>query len=121
MAERDFRLTDRYLELKGALHLHLIRLLEDRGIDIESWSDAKAAEFIRGQVRGYVNERRIPINQTETHILAEAGSSSTRSGSLCRSVESSRKQRCSSKLLRRPTPPTVVDASIIARSQHNNT
>ena len=71
MAERDFRLTDRYLELKGALHLHLIRLLEDRGIDIESWSDAKAAEFIRGQVRGYVNERRIPINQTETHILAD--------------------------------------------------
>ena len=46
MAERDFRLTDRYLELKGALHLHLIRLLEDRGIDIESWSDAKAAELI---------------------------------------------------------------------------
>lgn len=71
MSDGNFRLSDRYLQLKGALHLHLIRLLEDRGIDIGTWSDAKAAEFIRGQVRTYVNEHRIPINQTETHILAD--------------------------------------------------
>ncbi|MES1925923.1 CpaF family protein [Salinisphaera sp. T31B1] len=71
MTDTNFRLTDRYQQLKSQLHLHLIRLLEDRGIQISQWSDAKAAEFIRGQVRAYVNENRVPINQAETHLLAD--------------------------------------------------
>ena len=70
-ADRGFRLSDRYQELKSALHLHLIRLLEDRGIDIGTWSEAKAAEFLRGQARVYVNENRIPINQHEVQLLAD--------------------------------------------------
>ncbi|GAB3674776.1 CpaF family protein [Salinisphaera aquimarina] len=70
-ADSNFRLSDRYQQLKGQLHLHLIRLLEDRGILINEWSDAKAAEFIRGQVRAYVNENRVPINQAETTLLAD--------------------------------------------------
>lgn len=67
----EFRLSERYQQLKSALHLHLIALLEDRGIDIASWSDAKAAEFVRGQARAYVTDHRMPINQQEIHLLAD--------------------------------------------------
>ena len=73
MSDSDpaFRLSARYQQLKGALHLHLIALLEERGIDIGHWSDAKAAEFMRAQARAYVNEHRIAINQHEIHCLAD--------------------------------------------------
>jgi len=69
--DSNFRVSDRYQQLKSQLHLHLIHLLEDRAIQIGEWSEAKASEFIRGQVRAYVNENRIPINQAETHLLAD--------------------------------------------------
>jgi pilus assembly protein CpaF len=67
----EFRLTDDYQALKSRLHQHLIRLLEDRGVDLEAWSHAKAREFIRGQVRSYVQEKRLPVNQNEAELLAE--------------------------------------------------
>jgi pilus assembly protein CpaF len=70
-ADHEFRLSDRYQQLKSRLHLHLIALLEDRGIEIEGWSAGKAGEFLRGQARAYVNENRIPINQQEIHLLAD--------------------------------------------------
>jgi len=71
MSPESFRFSDRYQELKGALHLHMINLLEDRGFHIEDWSRAKTTEFIRGQVRAYVNENRVPINQSEILMLAD--------------------------------------------------
>lgn len=64
--EHEFRLSDRYQQLKSALHLHLMALLEDRGIDIGSWSDAKAAEYVRGQARAYVTDHRLPINSRKS-------------------------------------------------------
>lgn len=68
--QSDFRLTEQYQTLKARLHQHMIRLLEDRDAHIEDWSRAKASEFIRGQVRGYVKEQRLPVNQDEADILA---------------------------------------------------
>jgi len=66
-----FRLSDEYQSLKARLHQHLIRLLEDRGIQIEEWSRAKSRDFIRSQVRTYVKEQRLAVNQREADLLAE--------------------------------------------------
>ena len=66
-----FRLSEQYQTLKTRLHKHLIRLLEDGGIEIEEWSKAKAGEFIRSQVRVYVKEQRLAVNQSESDMLAE--------------------------------------------------
>lgn len=67
----SFRLSDQYQTLKTRLHQHLIRLLEDSGVEIEEWSKAKASEFIRAQVRQYVKEQRLAVNQSESDTLAE--------------------------------------------------
>ncbi len=66
-----FRLSDQYQTLKTRLHQHLIRLLEDGGAEIEEWSKAKASEFIRSQVRNFVKEQRLAVNQNESGMLAE--------------------------------------------------
>jgi len=66
----EFRLSDQYQTLKSRLHLHLIRLLEDRGVNLEEWSEGKAMEFIRSQVRSYVKENRLAVNQSEADMLA---------------------------------------------------
>lgn len=66
-----FRLSEQYQTLKTRLHQHLIRLLEDGGVEIETWSKAKAGEFIRSQVRTYVKENRLAVNQNESDMLAE--------------------------------------------------
>lgn len=68
---QQFRLTDRYQQIKGVLHLHLIRLVEDRGLRLDEWSAAKAEEFIRHEARVYVSEHRLPINQAEINLLAD--------------------------------------------------
>lgn len=68
---RQFRLTDRYQQLKGVLHLHLIRLVEDRGLRLDEWSTSKAEEFIRNEARTYVSDHRLPINQAEINLLAD--------------------------------------------------
>lgn len=69
--EASFRLSDQYQKLKSRLHQHMIRLLEDGEVHIEDWSRAKAGEFVRGQVRGYVRDNRLPVNQGEADALAE--------------------------------------------------
>lgn len=68
---QQFRLTDRYQQLKGLLHLHLIRLVEDRGLRLDEWSTNKAEEFVRHEARIYVSEHRLPINQAEINLLAD--------------------------------------------------
>lgn len=68
--QSGFRLSDQYQTLKTRLHQHLIRLLEDSGVEIEEWSHAKAGEFIRSQVRQYVKEQRLAVNQSESDMLA---------------------------------------------------
>lgn len=66
-----FRLTDRYQQLKAALHLHLIGTIEDRGLRLEEWSRERARDFIRDEIRAYVRSRQVAINQSEVQILAD--------------------------------------------------
>ncbi len=68
---RRFRLSDQYQTLKSRLHQHMIRLLEDGDVRLEEWSRTKARDFIRNQVRAYVRDHRLPVNQSEADALAE--------------------------------------------------
>lgn len=68
--QSGFRLTGEYQRLKASLHQHMIRVLEDGDVRIESWSRAKAHEFVRGHVRTYVKDHRLPVNQGEADVLA---------------------------------------------------
>ena len=68
---RDFHLSDRYQELKAALHLHLIRLLEDQGVALEERPRVKARELVRHEADYYARAQRLPINQGEITELAD--------------------------------------------------
>ena len=68
---QDFHLSDRYQELKAALHLHLIRLLEDQAVALEERPRNKARELVRQEADHYARAQRLPINQSEITELAD--------------------------------------------------
>jgi pilus assembly protein CpaF len=65
-----FRLSDQYQSLKVGLHRHLIALIEERNLDIYAWPVEKVDRFVADQVRRYVLDQRLPVNQRETDALA---------------------------------------------------
>ncbi len=66
-----FRLTDQYQQLKSALHRHLISLIEERNLDIDQWEPIRVERFVNEQVRLYVMQQRLPVNQRESDALAQ--------------------------------------------------
>ncbi|SHG92839.1 pilus assembly protein CpaF [Hydrocarboniphaga daqingensis] len=66
-----FRLTDQYQQLKSALHKHLIALIEDRNLDIDQWDATRVERFVAEQVRLYIMQQRLPVNQRESDALAQ--------------------------------------------------
>ena len=66
-----FRLTEQYQKLKRGLHRHLIAQIEERNLDIDDWAPEKVSRFINEQVRRYVVEQRLAVNQRESEALAQ--------------------------------------------------
>lgn len=66
-----FRLSDQYQTLKSSVHRHLIAQIEDRKLDIYTWTPDKVERFVAEQVRRYVLEQRLPVNQRESEALIE--------------------------------------------------
>ena len=64
-----FRLSDQYQTLKSSVHRHLIAQIEDRKLDIYTWTADKVERFVAEQVKRYVLEQRLPVNQRETEAL----------------------------------------------------
>ena len=65
-----FRLSDQYQTLKGNLHRHLIQQIEERDLDVATWPEEKLERFVVEQVRRYVLDNRLPVNQRESDALA---------------------------------------------------
>jgi pilus assembly protein CpaF len=65
-----FRLSDQYQQLKNSFHRHLIQQIEERDLDIERWDALKIERFVTEQMRRYVVEQRLPVNQRESEALA---------------------------------------------------
>ena len=65
-----FRLSDQYQQLKRNFHRHLIQQIEERNLDIDQWDAEKTDRFVLEQMRRYVVEQRLPVNQRESETLA---------------------------------------------------
>ncbi|MDD3762296.1 MAG: CpaF family protein [Nevskiales bacterium] len=65
-----FRLSDQYQQLKASFHRHLIQQIEERNLDIDRWDGDKIERFVTEQMRRYVVEQRLPVNQRESEALA---------------------------------------------------
>jgi len=68
-AER-FRLSEAYQQIKRNFHRHLIRQIEERSLDIDTWEPAKTERFIHEQMRRFIIDERLPVNQRESETLA---------------------------------------------------
>ena len=66
----QFRLSEQYQSLKNQIHRHLIALIEERNLDTEKWETARTERFVFDNVRRYILENRLPVNQVEADILA---------------------------------------------------
>jgi pilus assembly protein CpaF len=65
-----FRLSEQYQGLKTRLHRHLLQVIDERNLGIEHWPRQKLAEFVREQVKRYVFEQKLAVNQREAEMLA---------------------------------------------------
>jgi len=65
-----FRMTDQYQQLKSSLHRHLISLIEERDLDIDQWEAPRVERFVAEQVKLYIMQQRLPVNQRESDALA---------------------------------------------------
>src|ERR1700757_4255054 len=64
-----FRLSDQYQALKSNVHRHLISQIDERNLDIYSWPADKLDRFVAEQVKRFVVDERLPVNQRETDAL----------------------------------------------------
>jgi pilus assembly protein CpaF len=65
-----FRLTDQYQQLKSSLHRYLIGLIEERNLEIDQWEPVRVERFVAEQVKLYIMQQRLPVNQRESEALA---------------------------------------------------
>jgi pilus assembly protein CpaF len=65
-----FRLSDQYQSLKSNLHRYLIQQIEERNLDVNTWDDDKLDRFVKSEVKRYVVDHRLPVNQRESEALA---------------------------------------------------
>ena len=68
--EQRFRLSEQYQSLKSALHRHLIDLIDERNLDIDAMSYAQVRQLCLEQVRRYVVDHKLSVNQREVEILS---------------------------------------------------
>src|SRR5688500_8937753 len=67
---RDFRLSEQYQELKWGFHRHIIRVIEDGGVQIDRWSRDKLREFVLQRIQIYIAENRLAVNRRAANILS---------------------------------------------------
>ena len=66
-----FRLSDHYQSHKRNLHRFLIAQIEERNLDVGTWDPSKLERFVQEQVRRFILDNRLPVNQRETDALTE--------------------------------------------------
>lgn len=65
-----FRLSDQYQSLKTNVHRRLIELIDERNINVDEWSAQRIQDFCADQVRRYVLDHKLAVNQREVDMLA---------------------------------------------------
>ena len=68
----SFAQSEQYQKVLIAAHEHLLNSIEDERIDIDAWAPDTVSRYVHAQTAGFVHEWRIPINEAEKDIVANA-------------------------------------------------
>jgi len=68
----SFEQSEQYQKVLIAAHEHLLNSIEDERIDIDAWAPDTVSRYVHAQTAGFVHEWRIPINEAEKDIVANA-------------------------------------------------
>ena len=71
MATQKMRLSEQYQQWKIMVHRHLLRLIDERNMDLDSWTRSRLARMVDEEVRHYVQDERLAVNRNEIDALAE--------------------------------------------------
>lgn len=67
-----FSTTQEFQDIKESAHEHLLTRVEELGAEFGRWSAAAIKRFVDLEVEGYVRLKRIPVNESEIRLVAEA-------------------------------------------------
>ncbi|KKB63162.1 pilus assembly protein CpaF [Robbsia andropogonis] len=64
--------SQRFAEIKSAVHAHLLSRIEELGTEFGRWSRRAIEQFVELEVDGYVRLRRVGINENELKIVVDS-------------------------------------------------
>lgn len=67
-----FEHTQHFQDVLSAAHEFLLNRIEDQRLDIGSWSHDTVVKYVNAETTGFVQEWRIPVNETEMRKVADA-------------------------------------------------
>lgn len=70
IAAQKMRMSEQYQAWKIMLHRHVLRVIDDRNLNIEEWSSNRLERFVQDEVRRYVFENKLAVNQSEIEALS---------------------------------------------------
>jgi pilus assembly protein CpaF len=68
----SFAHTQQFQDIKNAAHEHLLTRIEELGAEFGRWSRQAINQFVDLEIDGFVRLRRIPLNESEVRLVAEA-------------------------------------------------
>jgi pilus assembly protein CpaF len=68
----SFTHTQQFQDIKNAAHEHLLTRIEELGAEFGRWSRQAIQQFVDLEIDGFVRMRRIPLNEGEVRLIAEA-------------------------------------------------
>jgi pilus assembly protein CpaF len=68
----SFAHTQQFQDIKNAAHEHLLTRIEELGAEFGRWSRAAINQFVDLEMDSFVRLRRVPINESEVRLIAEA-------------------------------------------------
>jgi pilus assembly protein CpaF len=68
----SFAHTQQFQDIKNAAHEHLLTRIEELGAEFGRWSRQAIHQFVDLEIDGFVRLRRIPLNESEVRLVAEA-------------------------------------------------
>lgn len=71
-APSGFEQSEQFQNLLTAAHEQLLDAIEEDHIDIGSWAPDTVARFVKSQTAAFAQKWRIPVNETEMNLVAEA-------------------------------------------------
>ena len=70
--QKTFVQSQQFQDIKSSSHEHLLTRIEELGAEFGRWSRTAIRQFVELELDGFVRMQRIPINDRETQLIAEA-------------------------------------------------